>query len=561
MGFVTLGDALPFLAEVYVRASGIGLGGLQQVSIRGATPQQVLVLLDGVPLNATAQFGVSLATISLVDVDRVEVLRGPYSAIYGGAALGGVVQVVTRKDAAARSTAGAGSDGFVRVESRLGHRTDRASVSLTTEQVATGGSRPNSEARRSTGSTSALFTVDERTTLSLSARRISGTSGVPGSTSFPSAEDELADRATLINLTWRRSDRPPAEGTGDVQTPEAKDPPEGGISRLTFWSLADALDFSSPGFTSHSTGSGFGAEWQRVTRLGQGALLTWGVDVHAARFHQDSASAFGSTAFDGDGTTTAAYAHYDTTLGQRTLLGVGVRYETHSVYGGQINPRLGVVHFVTSGVRVRGGIGRTMRAPTFGELFFPGCSNPALRPERAWGADLGVEFVAGPRLAVRVNGFWTDSQDLIIGGCNPQNIGSAGSSGLSAEVVGRLSDRWSLSANATWTSTVDRTTGQRLIRQPGQQAALLLRYTVGRNHHLSLVAAYVGERDDLDFSTFPAARVTLPSHVVFGARYERPLGSVLLRLGVDNLFEARYETLKGFPAPGRTIFFQLAAPW
>ncbi len=83
MGFTTLADALQFLAEVYVRTAGAGPGGLQQTSIRGSTPQQVLVLIDGVPLNATAQFGVNLSTISLADVERVEVLRGPYSAIHG----------------------------------------------------------------------------------------------------------------------------------------------------------------------------------------------------------------------------------------------------------------------------------------------------------------------------------------------------------------------------------------------------------------------------------------------------------------------------------------------
>src|SRR5687768_5610071 len=67
MGFVTLGDALQFVAEAYVRASG----GLQQISIRGSSPQQVLVLIDGIPLNATAQLGVKLDAVTLGDVERI----------------------------------------------------------------------------------------------------------------------------------------------------------------------------------------------------------------------------------------------------------------------------------------------------------------------------------------------------------------------------------------------------------------------------------------------------------------------------------------------------------
>jgi outer membrane cobalamin receptor len=109
LGFVTVGEAVRMLAEVYVRENYAGPGGLLQPSIRGTSPLQVLVLLDGVPLNPTAQFGVNLATLSLAEVDRIEVLRGPYSALWGSGALGGVIHVITRRPERPQISGGYGS--------------------------------------------------------------------------------------------------------------------------------------------------------------------------------------------------------------------------------------------------------------------------------------------------------------------------------------------------------------------------------------------------------------------------------------------------------------------
>src|SRR3989442_13552307 len=84
------------VAEVSVRAYG-GLGELAHPSIRGSSPAQVLVLLDGIPLNSVGLGQTDLSTISVDAVDRIEILRGPFAAIYGSGALGGVISIVTTK--------------------------------------------------------------------------------------------------------------------------------------------------------------------------------------------------------------------------------------------------------------------------------------------------------------------------------------------------------------------------------------------------------------------------------------------------------------------------------
>lgn len=536
LGFLTVGDALAFLAEAYVRTAGSGVGGLQQLSIRGATPQQVLVLLDGVPLNATAQFGINLATISLADVERVEILRGPYSALYGSAALGGVVSIVTRSQPQRRVLGTYGSFGTAQAAVSLGGATGALLYGLGAELLATGEARPNADANRLTAHARFTLSVGEQSQLGLAVHHTSGRGGLPGPSYAPTPSDRLADRRTVASLTWMRGD------------PTAPDP------QIRVWWYEDGLDYTAPGYGSVAQGSAYGVDWQRVLRLREGAILTVGGEYQGTAYR--FADSFGGYAKDA--WTVSSYAQYDFAATDRTLVGVGVRYDLHSVWGGVLNPRLGFVHVLGPGVRLRGGVGRTFRGPTFGELFFPNCSDPHLKPESAWSLDLGLEGSTRPGLLVRVGGFYTDAENLITGGCPPRNVGSARITGTSAEAVGRIGDRWQLLANVTWTDGLDRTTGVRLLRLPTWTANLILRYTLDPQSALALVANYVGERDDLDFSQFPPQRVTLPSYVTLGLRYEVQRGGWTIRLVVDNLLDAPYETLRGYPSPGRTYGLQVS---
>lgn len=536
LGFRTVGEVLQYLAETYVRQAGPGPGGLLQASIRGSSPQQVLVLLDGVPLNATAQLGVNLATLSLSEVERVEVLRGPYSAIWGSGALGGVIHVVTRPTSRLQLRAGYGSAGDSLVAVGGGLQGGGATYSLGLEHLASLGSQPNADASRWTG-TLLFGTHNDRWTFRL--HHTDGRYGVPGATTsfcYP-CPDRQSDRRTVLQLAWSQNDERDA------------------TQRVRLWWYADGLDYTSPGYQSSATGSAYGFDWQRVVRLTSGGAFTAGAEWQQSQY--SFTSSFGG--FGGRAHVGSVFGQYDFPAGERTLLGLGLRYDLHSGYGGQLNPRVGFVHFLTDTLRLRGGLGRTFRGPTFAELFFPGCSNPNLQPEVAWSADLGLEAEVQPRLVGRLNGFYTDAQNLIVGGCNPQNVGSARILGASAELGGLLAEGWQVLANVTWSDGLDRGSGTRLLRLPGWTANVMLRRELDGRNAFAVLVRYVGERDDLDFSSFPATRVTLPGHLTVGLRYELRFGGLTVSLGVDNLFDAQYETLRGYPAPGRTVFLQVVS--
>jgi outer membrane cobalamin receptor len=526
MGFLTLADALEFASEVSVRSAGSGIGGLQQASIRGSTPQQVLVIIDGVPLNAVADFGVNLSTVTLADVERVEVLRGPYSAIYGSA-LGGVIHVITRSGRRTSAAARGGSFGTVVSEIRTAGPLGSA-TSAGLQYVSTAGDRANSDGVWWTGTLKLRPDPDAGQPV-FSLERTVGQSGSPGSTTFLTPQARSVDRRTIASLAWMRQG------------------PDGASRQTRVWWLGEEVGYTDVGFQSTSQAAAVGLNWQVVSPQGSQHVWTWGVEwQYPSR----------SGSYQATSNTGAAYVQFDIVRGEKTFAGVGLRYDLDSVYGGQVDPRLGIVHFLSPGLRLRASLGRTFRAPTLGELFFPASppscspgSNPGLRPEQAWSADLGLESTAWQGLTLRLNGFYVDATNLIVGGCNPQNVGSARMVGVTYEMVGRLAEHWALSANLTWTDGLDRVSGQPLPRVAPIQANLVLRYAWDENWALSLLGNYV--------STRPDGGVTVAAYTMFGLRYDQPLGDVTARVGVDNLFDTAYETLSGYPGPRRTLYVQL----
>jgi outer membrane cobalamin receptor len=150
---------------------------------------------------------------------------------------------------------------------------------------------------------------------------------------------------------------------------------------------------------------------------------------------------------------------------------------------------------------------------------------------------------------MRLNGFYVDATNLIVGGCNPQNVGSARMMGVTYEMVGKLAERWALSANLTWTDGLNRVSGQPLLRVAPIQANLVLRYVWDENRTLSLLGNYVSARPDI-------GGVTVAAYTTFGLRYDQPLGDVTARVGVDNIIDTTYETLSGYPGPRRTVYVQ-----
>ena len=539
LGVRTVGEALAYLPEVYVRALG-GPGALQEISIRGTASAHALVLLDGVPLNSPAQGLAQLQTIPIDLVERIEVLRGPFSAIYGSGALGGVVHIVTRRAPGAAARAGAGTHGTAHAGLTLARRQDGAGLRLDAVHDRSQGFRTNSDYAGSTLAGRLTLDLDAGRTVSLGLSHFAADQGVPGSTVFPSPLARQLTGRTVVDALWRL---------------------EGPVARtLRAWALADDITYTDAAFAlrTRTRATALGLEGQAVWSRAPAHVVTAGWDVQRHAVDMQSSSLFGSSTLLQDAWVGALYVASDRAVGHATLLSTGLRVDLHSVYGSQLNPRLGLVRQLDERTTLRAAVGRTFRGPSFLLLFFPGCSNPALVPERAWAADVGLERTLAPQLVGRVVAYATAATDLIRSGCPPVNVDRASIVGASAELEGRLAPGLALRAHVTTTNGRD-ATGTALIRVPAWSAAATLHWTVRPGATVSLLAVYADARPDLDFSTFPATPVVLPAYTVLGLRYSVATAAGTWQVGVDNLLDVAYEPVRGFPAPGRTVFVSYGA--
>lgn len=532
LGVRTVGEALAFVPETLARAYG-GPGSLITPSIRGSSAEQVLILLDGVPLNSAFSGNVDLSTIPIDDIERIEVLRGPFSAIYGSGALGGVISIVTRQRGRTSASGGGGSAGHVSFsvsggrDSRLTLRYDQAS-----------GARTNSDF---TGGHVSLAVSEANGGRSWDLR-LFGTQasrGAPGSTLFPSSLARQDDSRLMASFTTERVRGPATDR-----------------ARLSFH--YDRIAFRNPAFGINDTheGTTWSAEWQRAIRTTAMGVVTLGAEVAVQSLASTSVGPRSAT-------VGAIYLQDDRALGPRTLLSAGLRADWNSAYGVQLNPRLGIVYFVRPGTRLRFAVGRTFRGPAFADLYFPFDGfvrgNPALRPEQAWSADLGLGSTIRPGLVARITGFYSDVRDLIIYVpdamfvFSPQNVGAASIRGASIELEGAINARWIVRASSTWLRATDNATGLDLPNRPRYAGAVVLTARLSAGASVTGSAIYVGDRFADSANT-----IRLPGYFTAGLSAQAPIAPGLFaRATVSNLFDARYEPVQGYPSPGRSVFAEL----
>ncbi len=531
LGALTVADALRVLPELRIKESG-GPGSLTTVSIRGSASTQVLILLDGVPINRPDQASVDLSTLPIQNVERIEVLRGPFSAIYGSAALGGVINIVTRSIPQTLVSSRIGSFGLTGNLLSIGGRVEGLTYLVQGILNSSAGFAPDTDFSNFTTMAKLRWQTAEDAALTLTLNRLWHATGSPNAVPFQDLLARLWEGRTLVDLSWRsgRADGP------------------GALLRVYF--LDDDVNFASPGiaFQSEDTAHLWGAQAQAVLAPWPGHLLTVGAEYQGQTIaHADN----GPTAFSNQGYDLAFYVQDDWQVASGILLSLGMREDSFQAYGTQVNPRLGVVAVLSDRLTLRAGAGRTFRAPSFDELAPAFSGNPSLQPETAWSYDLGVEYTLAPGLALHLTGYYTDATNLITG-FPPINVGHAIVNGASIELVGRLADQWTLRANFTDQLARDAATGLDVIYIPRQLANVELAYHWAPGSAVTVIVSYVGDRFS-DTANTQLGR--LPGYWLVGLNVAWGLGDgYTLQAGANNLFDVSYQESLGFPEPGRTVY-------
>jgi outer membrane cobalamin receptor len=570
-GAVTAADVLAAVPGVTVSAAG-SRGGLATARIRGGDPNFTLVLVDGVPVNdGTYQVGgvFDLEGLPAGAIERIEVVRGPFSSFYGSTGLAGVVRIVTR-------TGSGTNGGEVALEAGSGDR--RAGrLFLGAGSFALGGSWEEESGRVAEESFDGLHLhgggavgLGRAGTLRLSGRIAS----------------------------WRSDDYPEASGGPVHGSGRLRSSDHGELSlaaeldgsgrfaghRLRLGAYRHRLDRESPaiGFVvpdsaeeTRFTRIDGGWSWSRLLEAGAERSLRWGAVVDVEHEEGDNASllllppAFGG-AVSGDyglsRTTPGGGVDLLATRGRWTAEG-GLRVDVPDGEGARWSPRLGLAFQASDAWRLRASAGRAFKLPSFFALASPPAlgGNPDLSPETMTGGDLGLSWRgAGGHGSAEVALFvhrYRDLVDFDFERFTHLNRSRVEARGVEWGWTARPAERLGWAVDLTYQEVEDEATGETLRNRPDWHGGARLDWWPrGPGEvRVHLAVRHAGEQRDEQIPVPELTRVEPVTLVDLGLSGE--LAGWRLDLRVDNVLDDEAETFVGFPAPGRGLRVGVGRSW
>jgi vitamin B12 transporter len=556
-------DILRLVPGVSVASTG-PRGTQTQLRIRGAEANHSLLFVDGIRFNDPAAGNEARFELLTTDsLSRIEVVRGPQSALWGSEALGGVIAVEGPDPFAGNALSALAEYGSLdssRVGGRFAARAGDVGLSGSGGWIRSGGidsfaesgERDGFETRH--GSLRAVYRPGTGGELGVVGHYVSGTSEYDG----------------LDPVTFRRADTLDAtdnrifavRGWGSVEA--------GGWSASLEASLLDSENRNRLGDAplNSSFGRRFTAGAQLSRRLG-GHLFTAAAEHEGEDFSARDQQYFGGTDQDSSRSLTAFVGQWHARWSDSLVTDLAVRHDSFSAFEDATTFRAAILFRPAPNWTLHAAYGEGIAQPTFYDLygFFPGSfvGNSALRPERSRGWEAGVRW-ENERLRIGVTGFRATLEQEIISVSVPGTFlsssdNAAGESrriGLEVEAAYRISSGSRIGFNYTFLDADQPEAvggaAVRELRRPRHSANLLADGEIGR---LSWGAslAYVGERTDSDFDLFPSPTVTLDAYVLASLRVAFAITPQIEAYGrVENALAADYQDAVGYNTPGRTVY-------
>lgn len=551
-GATDVAGAIQNVTSVHIAGFGTP-GSVESLNIRGASSAQVLVLLNGMRMNSSRDggFDLSMIPVSVEDIERIEIVRGPGSALYGSDAVGGVVNIITKKPATNRSAVkgSVGSHGYDDIFLSNSGRQEQWYYSLSGERETSDGYRLNSDLYQWIYGGKLGYDLSKTSSIEVTANYLQNELGSPGSTIFgitPNARQQ--ERNAVFGAAYNGKIVPSLDlkvsGYRKQDTLSFKDP--------------DTIDFvtglPAPTSSRHESTSD-GGEAQISWLVTSWDQLTAGYEIR--RDSLDSFDAQNGTASH-SASLKAYYLQDEINIGEPLILVVGGRRDDHSVFGHKFSPKVSARYYVKStGTIIRASYGKSFRAPTFNDLFFKSTDavgNPNLRPESAKEYEAGIEQKIGKDAVVKLTGFDRKVKDLIQWNwwdffpMQVQNVGRVHIRGYEAEASYRVAEAISISANYTYTNPVDELTGAKIFTIPRSEAKGVITMFPDDDVYLTIegraVENYVrpGEHP----WRYSVMNAKIAEKLGKGSRGE-------VFFAMNNVFDRKYEVVQGFPMPPKEI--------
>ncbi len=544
--FIT--DVLRGISDLNLVQNG-GAGHNATVFLRGGSPNQVVVMIDGVKVKSTTTGSFDLSGLRVEDIERIEIVLGPQSTMYGSEAMAGVINIITKRGKGRPSlnlVTETGSFGTGSLSVALSGERSPFDYRLSVSYLDTEGFSAASSGTEDDGYENTSFSLKlgarptDRSRIEMNLRYYRETSELD-SYEFGTG---LVDDLNYI----QRGEHYLISGRGQVFfTPEYE-------QILTASLLRDYLDFTDPD-----------TEWNNATVDSRMKTIDWQHNIYignytitaGGEYRQEEAYSKGN--FDESVDNRALYLNARASMMDGDLiLTAGTRYDDHELAGSKITYRAGVLYRLPLwGLRLRASYGTGFRAPTLNELFFPFFGNPDLKPEKSRGFDLELEgALFDKRVTVGVSYFNQKYRDLIdydFTTYTAQNIGKAEVKGF--RVSSHLRPLSGLEVALTYTNldAYDRQTGQPLTRRPHHKVVLRSVYEHGR---ATAGAEYIYVSGRFDSASDRNLR---PYNIVNLFGQYRLTRNLALFYRAQNIFNVNYEEAGGYNAEGASLYGGLRA--
>jgi vitamin B12 transporter len=527
-----LSELLRFQAGIDIGRNG-GPGQATSVFLRGTESNHTLVLIDGVRMNPGTIGGAAVQNISPEMIERIEIVKGARSALFGTDAIGGVINVITRRTKEGYAEAGVGSGSFATQSGHVsgGNRTDNAEFGINLDWQDTDGFAPriDSEIKRGYENLSANVYASRKTGQhELSFRHWRGEGNVEYLDFFLAPVDQDYENAvTSLAL----ESRPTAAGSSKLVLSFAQD---------------EIRQQQTPDFVRSERLS---LDWQYSHAL-ENHTLTGGI-----YFVDEDAStlSFGS-GFDETTMTRAVFVQDQLALGRHRAF-VALRLTDHESFGNHTTWNTEYAYTISDAVTLNLGLGHAFRAPDASDRFgFGGSAD--LKPEIADEQQFGIRYLAGDRHSFNIEFYANKIQDLIefdLDTFTLQNLDEARIRGaqLGYEYRG---ESFVLRADLVKQRAENANSGTRLLRRAEETATISLTQSLGA-HRLGLSVLASGNREDF-------GGVVLPGYVVANA-------SALLQLNeewqlsarIENIGDTEYQTAADYRMQERSGFVELRYRW
>ena len=532
-----ISDLLRLEAGFDIARTG-GPGGQTSIFLRGSNNNHVLVLIDGVRASALGTGVFTWETLPLDSIERIEIVRGPRASYWGSDAIGGVVQIFTRRLDAARASLGYGSHGDAKADAGFGQRGE------------TGG-----------------FSIQ------LGARDRDGfPSQNENGFSFEDKDHGLRNRHLALRGDQRVGSQVldgiylRSQGTAEFS---------GGQSNFRLQNLGLALDgklaprwqhrlqlsrasedYETPAYFSAYESRRNQVAWQNHIAINASQQLIFGIDW--MREQGRNLETFGNTAvYDKQRRNTGVYAGWQTS-GSQFESEISLRTDDNSLFGNNTTGSVAAGWRFNDQARLYASHGEGFRGPSLNEQFSPGfgglyAGNPDLQPEQSRSQEIGFEWKSGAGQQLKVNAYSSRVRNLIsFSGVDFQAENVARARIRGAEFDYRQAfGPWLAAANLTWQIPRNEDSDSDLLRRPREKFSGTLERRFGDAFQLGAEWLLSGSRDDV-------GGIELPGYGLLNLRASwqvSPQWKVLAR--IENVNDRDYELARGYNTPGRSGFVEL----